>query len=81
VIEINDQGGSIQIGEIDNYYGELWVVEFENKYYWSIEDWKNSLWEEIPEDLYRRLVQFEALRPKNSDTKKGGEIGTETAPD
>jgi hypothetical protein len=48
-----------QIGKIVNYYGNLYVVHQDKKYYWSIECYNGHLWEEIPEYLYNSLIKFE----------------------
>jgi len=47
------------IGGIGNYYGGLDINEVEGRYYWSIEDYDGSRWEEIPEYLYISLNKFE----------------------
>lgn len=48
----------IQIGTIENYYGQLEVKTEGEKYYWAIEDHDGYEWEEIPQSLYNELVQF-----------------------
>ena len=48
-----------RIGEIGNYYGSLEVFADDNKYYWGIENWSGTNWEEIPESLYLELIKFE----------------------
>lgn len=47
------------IGEIGNYYGGLHVKEEGGKFYWGVENWDGTWWEEIPESLYRELIKFE----------------------
>lgn len=47
------------IGEVGNYYGSLYVKEEDGKFYWSVENWDGHHWDEIPEYLYRALLQFE----------------------
>lgn len=48
-----------QVGGISNYYGGLNIGECEGHFYWSIEDWNDDYWEEIPESLYRELIKLE----------------------
>jgi len=48
-----------QIGEIGNYYGFLAVKEEGGKFYWGIENWDGTYWQEIPEHLYVALNAFE----------------------
>ena len=56
-------GGVVQsVGEIGNYYGGLSVCCYDNKYYWSIENWNGNAWEEIPEYLYLTLIRYEKER-------------------
>lgn len=51
-----------EIGTIGNYYGGLAVKEEDGKFFWGIENWDGTGWEEIPESLYRSLVEFEKSR-------------------
>lgn len=46
------------IGEIGNYYGGLQVVKSGKRYFWTIEDYKDSYEEEIPKSLYDELTKF-----------------------
>ena len=48
-----------QIGDIENGYGGLEVKEKGGKYYWSIEDCRDTYWEEIPEELYNQLNKYQ----------------------
>ena len=48
-----------EVGGICNYYGGLNIGECEGRFYWSIEDWNDDYWEEIPESLYRELIKLE----------------------
>lgn len=50
------------IGDIGNYYGGLAVKTEDGKHYWSIENYDGHDWEEIPESLYRALVEYESAR-------------------
>jgi len=50
------------IGDIGNYYGRLSVMKSDDKYYWGIEDWGGTEWEEIPKSLYLALIEFEEQR-------------------
>ncbi|MFE3849498.1 hypothetical protein ACFX5D_16195 [Flavobacterium sp. LB3P45] len=50
-----------KIKNIGNYYGGLWIQEFENKYYWIIENHDTdfsilSEWSEITKSLYQELL-------------------------
>jgi hypothetical protein len=48
----------IKIGNINNTYGDLRVKEENGLYYWGIENWDGTNWEEIPEFLFNTLIQF-----------------------
>lgn len=50
------------IGNIANYYGGLSVKAKYGKHYWSIENYDGHDWHEIPESLYRSLLEYEAQR-------------------
>lgn len=55
------------VGAIGNYYGGLFIMENEGKYYWLIEDVstefdKLKYWSEIDKELYDSLVAYEARR-------------------
>ena len=52
----------MDIGDIGNYYGGLAVKEEEERFYWGIENWDGTKWEEIPKELYDALVKYEAER-------------------
>lgn len=52
------------IGTISNFYGQLEVKEFRGKYYWGIEDWDDTVYEEIPKELYSELIKYEENRIK-----------------
>jgi len=47
------------IGDIGNYYGCLEVKVENGKYFWGIENWDGTHWQEIPEYLYAALNKFE----------------------
>lgn len=47
-----------EVGEIGNYYGELCVKEDNDRFFWSIENHDGHCWQEIPLDLYVRLLQY-----------------------
>jgi hypothetical protein len=51
-----------EIGNIGNYYGGLSVKTEDGKCYWSIENYTGYRWEEIPDSLYRALVEYETAR-------------------
>ena len=55
------------VGEIGNYYGGLFIMENEGKYYWLIENYNTEFddlsdWSEIDKELYDSLVAYEARR-------------------
>lgn len=56
-----------QIGTICNYYGALSVNTEDGKFYWGIENWDGTEWEEITEELYNNLISFEEKRSKDAD--------------
>jgi len=52
------------VGEIGNYYGGLFIMENEGKYYWLIENYNTDFddlsdWSEIDKELYDSLVAYE----------------------
>ena len=47
-----------EIGNIGNYYGMLTAKKKKGLFYWSIKNWDGHRWEEIPESLYKELIQF-----------------------
>jgi hypothetical protein len=53
---------SIKIGNIGNSYGDLRIKKDENgKCYWGIENWDGEMgWDEIPEHLFKTLLEFKA---------------------
>lgn len=55
------------IGGIGNYYGGLFIMENEGKYYWLIENYDTDFddlldWTEIDKELYDSLVAYQARR-------------------
>jgi len=55
-----------KIGDINNYYGGLWIQEVSGKYYWIIENHETdfsilSEWSEITKELYDSLLMFETI--------------------
>ena len=47
------------IGSIGNYYGGLSVkVESDGTFWWGIENYCGTEWEQIPQSLYDELVKF-----------------------
>lgn len=55
------------VGVIGNYYGGLFIMENEGKYYWLIENYDTyfddlSDWSEIDKELYDSLVAYESRR-------------------
>jgi|TARA_R110000787_G_scaffold579_4_gene2079 hypothetical protein len=53
----------VQIGEIGNYYGDLSIKKEGVKFYWGIEDYDGTDWEEIPGYLYDALMKFQYTIP------------------
>jgi len=48
-----------RVGNINNYYGGLYVKQEENKYFWCIKCGFNiDKWEEISESLYLELLKM-----------------------
>lgn len=47
------------VGEIGNYYGGLAVKAENDKFYWGIENWDGTFWEEIPESLFSELNKYQ----------------------
>ena len=41
-----------------NCYGWLTVIEWENRYWWSVENWDGFEWIEITKELYIALKKF-----------------------
>ena len=58
------------IGEIGNYYGNLSVKEKGGKFYWGIENYNGTYWEEISEDLYNALLKHDSWLEKQTTTKE-----------
>ena len=54
---------------IANYVvaGCLSVMKENDKFYWGIENWDGTDWEEITEELYNNLISFEEKRSKDAD--------------
>ncbi len=53
-----------EIGGIGNYYGGLFILQHEKKYYWLIENYDTDLdclsyWTEIDKELYDSIVAYE----------------------
>lgn len=49
----------MNIGTINNYYGGLEVKVENGKYYWGIDNYEPTVYQEIPKYLYDALVKFE----------------------
>ena len=56
------------IGTIGNYYGGLSVMKNADKFYWGIENYDGTEWEEITEELYNNLISFEEKRSKDEES-------------
>jgi hypothetical protein len=48
-----------QVGEIFNYYGGVHIKQEEDKYFWTIEDWDDWKWREIPKYLFDALTKHQ----------------------
>jgi hypothetical protein len=64
---MSEEFNYISIGDIRNYYGYLYIMENEGKYYWLIENYDTNFndlryWSEIDKELYDSLVAYEARR-------------------
>ena len=51
-----------RIGQVENYYGGVFAIEHEGRYFWTIECVTYTAFEEIPKGLFDQLVSFEANR-------------------
>ena len=51
-----------QAGNIGNYYGGLNIAISDDKYYWGIENWDGTEWEEIPKYLFDAINRYEDER-------------------
>jgi len=49
----------MNIGNIANYYGGLFIKEDDNKFYWCIPNYDGDDWDEIPKYLYDTLVKYQ----------------------
>ncbi len=52
----------MDIGNIGNYYGGLEVKEEDGKFFWGIENYDGTYFEEIPQYLYDALVKYQNER-------------------
>jgi hypothetical protein len=55
------------VGNISNYYGGLYVMQNEGRYYWIIENYNTDFddltrWHEIEKELYDCLIAHEETR-------------------
>lgn len=57
------------IGNISNYYGGLEVKEEDSKYWWGIENYNGTIFEEIPKSLYDELIKFNKTHAKQTKTR------------
>lgn len=56
---------------IGNYYGGLEIKEEEGKYFWGIENWDGTEFEEIPKYLYDSLIKFSKQNERlNNEIRK-----------
>jgi hypothetical protein len=56
----------MNIGTICNYYGGVDVQEEGGTYFWGIDDWDDTRYQEIPKYLYDALVKYETEREHES---------------
>ena len=55
------QNNSYEVShEIGNYYGSLLISRYKDKFYWGIENYDGTDWEEITKSLFEELVKFKA---------------------
>lgn len=47
-----------EIDSIGNYYGCLSVKKENGRFFWGIENYHGTNWEEIPESLYIEILSF-----------------------
>ena len=52
-----------RVTNIGNYYGDLHLMTFEDKYYWLVENYDTDLydtdsWHEINKDIYDSIIKF-----------------------
>ena len=57
-----------QIGSISNYYGGLYIMKNDKKYYWLIENYSTDFdslsdWVEIDKELYDALNSYDLRNP------------------
>jgi hypothetical protein len=55
----------ISIGKIGNFYGGLEIKENNGKYYWGIENYNGTDFEEITKELFDALLKFQLQTNKN----------------
>jgi len=48
----------IEAKNIGNYYGSLNIKQEDGKFYWGIENYSGTRFEEIPEDLFVEIKEF-----------------------
>ena len=51
-------GDEIEVGGICNYYGGLLIMRSKGRFYWAIEDYSNTEFEEIPKSLFNELFKY-----------------------
>ncbi len=50
-----------RIGNIGNCYGGFHVKIKDGLYFWAIENYDGTYWEEIPKELYDMLIKHRSL--------------------
>lgn len=48
----------IEIKKISNYYGGLLIKKQGEKFYWGIENYDGTNWDEIDEKLFKELLRY-----------------------
>lgn len=48
----------IEIKDIGNYYGGLFIKQDKEKFYWGIENYNGIGWKEIDEKLFVELLRY-----------------------
>lgn len=61
--------GQRKIGMVENYYSGISIFERHGKYFWVMDDPNRIVEEEITEDLFKALNQFEDAREKKHSSK------------
>lgn len=56
----------IKISGIGNYYGGLEIQrDIDGRFYWGIENWNGTTYDEIPKELFEAIKDFEHRKSNN----------------